>query len=83
MSLEALVKLFTDSPRARFNITEDPGFTIFDLGSEYEINPEEFLSMGKATPFKGHKVHGKCLATIYQGRAAYIDEEYFGGKANG
>ena len=32
-------------PRERFGITADPGFTVFEVGSEYEIDPDEFLSM--------------------------------------
>ena len=62
-------------PRERFGIESDVGFTVFDLGAEYEITPDDFLSMGKSTPFKGVKVTGKCLATVYNGKAVYESEE--------
>ena len=59
------------NPRERFKINSDAGFTVFDLAAEYEINPNEFLSMGKSTPFEGVKVFGKCLTTVYDGKVAY------------
>ena len=73
LSLEKLVKLMCDAPRERFGITGDIGFTVFDLGREYEIDPGEFLSMGHATPFMGEKVFGRCLATVYNGEIVYSE----------
>ena len=73
LSLEKLVKLMCDAPRERFGITSDIGFTVFDLGREYEIDPSEFLSMGRATPFMGEKVFGRCLATVYNGEIVYSE----------
>ena len=71
LNMERLVELMSTKPRERFNITTDVGFTVFDVGEEYEINPENFVSMGKSTPFKGEKVYGKCLLTVYEGRVAH------------
>ncbi|MBO5009772.1 MAG: dihydroorotase [Clostridia bacterium] len=73
LPLEELCKLLSNNPRERFNITADPGFTVFEVGKEYEIDPEEFLSMGRATPFKGKRVYGKCLLTVYNGEAVYTN----------
>ena len=73
LSLEKLVKLMCDAPRERFGIRSDAGFTVFDLGREYEIDPLEFLSMGHATPFMGEKVFGRCLATVYNGEIVYSE----------
>ena len=73
LSLEKLVKLMCDAPRERFGITSDVGFTVFNLGREYEIDPSEFLSMGRATPFMGEKVFGRCLATVYNGEIVYSE----------
>ena len=69
--MERLVELMSTKPRERFNIITDVGFAVFDVGEEYEINPEKFVSMGKSTPFKGEKVYGKCLLTVYEGRVAH------------
>ena len=73
LSLEKLVKLMCDAPRERFGITGDVGFTVFDLGREYEIDPSEFLSMGRATPFKGERVFGRCILTVYNGETVYSE----------
>ena len=73
LPLSELCKLLSENPRRRFNITTDPGFTVFEVGHEYEIDPDDFLSMGKATPFKGKRVFGKCLLTVYNGEAVYAN----------
>ncbi len=75
LTLTDLVRLMSENPRARFGITADPGFTVFDTKEEYKIDPEEFLSKGRATPFKDMKVFGKCLLTVYGGRAVYVDRK--------
>ena len=71
ITLEGLVKIMCDAPRERFGITADPGFTVFDLDAEYTVDPEQFVSKGRATPFEGARVFGKCLLTVYNGSVAY------------
>ena len=75
ITLERLIKLLCDNPRERFNITTDVGFTVFDISEELTVDPEEFLSKGKSTPFLGTKIYGRCIATVYNGRAAYLDKK--------
>ena len=75
MTLEELIGVMSVKPRERFGITSDVGFTVFDLGDEYEIDPDGFVSMGKSTPFEGVKVSGRCLATVYDGKMAYVSEK--------
>ena len=75
IKLEDIARLMSENPRKRFNITTDPGFTVFEVGEEYEIDPADFLSMGKSTPFTGMKVFGKCLATVYNGKTVYCDKK--------
>ena len=75
ITLEKLVDVMSVKPRERFNLKSDPGFTVFDLGDEYKIDPEEFLSMGRATPFAGTVVKGRCLATVYDGKLCYVDKK--------
>ncbi len=75
ISLERLVELMAIRPRERFNIAEDMGITIFKVDEEYEINPEDFLSLGRSTPFEGVRVFGRCLFTMLgDGTIAYADE---------
>ena len=73
ISLERLVYIMSVRPRERFTITSDIGFTVFDIGREYEIDPGEFISKGKATPFEGEKVYGRCLLTVYEGSTVYSE----------
>ena len=73
ISLEKLVEIMSTRPRERFGLTTDVGFTVFEVGCEYEIDPDKFLSMGRATPFKGERVYGRCLATVYNGQLVYSD----------
>ena len=77
ITLAQLVELLSVRPRERFGITKDPGFTVFDLSEKYTIDPEEFLSMGKSTPFEGMTVYGRCLATVKDGRSVYSDTRLF------
>lgn len=71
ISIEKLVKLLTENPRRRFGISQNEGFTVWDLNESYKINPEDFLSMGKATPFTGMEVFGKCMLTVCSGKVVY------------
>jgi len=76
ISLEKLVELMHTNPCRRFGIEMDPAenFTAFDLNAEYDINPAEFLSMGRSTPFTGEHVFGRCKLTVSDGRIAYIEK---------
>ena len=74
ISMEKLMDLLCFAPRKRFGIPSDAGFSVWDLDREYEIDPKEFLSMGKATPFEGTKVFGRCLLTACDGQIVYQAE---------
>ena len=65
LSLEQLIRLLSENPRKRFAIETDPGSCVWDLEEEYPIDPAGFLSKGKATPFEGWKVYGRCIKTLY------------------
>ena len=71
LTLERLVELMVINPRKRFGIELGCDYTVWDLNTEYEIDPEEFLSMGKATPLAGWKVFGRCMATVCDGKLVY------------
>ncbi len=74
ITMEKLMELLCFAPRKRFGISSDAGFSVWDLDREYEIDPEEFLSMGKATPFEGMKVSGRCLLTAGDGQIVYQEK---------
>jgi dihydroorotase len=71
ITLEKLVALMCLSPRARFGLPVGQDFTVFDLDESYVIDPEQFETMGRATPFAGRTVYGKCLMTVCQGKVAW------------
>ena len=72
LSLERLVWLMAASPRRRFGLPlKNNDFTVWDLDEEYTVDPADFLSMGRATPFEGWQVKGKCLLTVADGKAVY------------
>lgn len=69
---EALVNKLVWNPRKRFAIPMGNDFSVWDLDAQYAIDPADFLSQGKATPFAGWNVHGKCMATFHDGQAVYL-----------
>ena len=71
LSLEKLIDLLVANPRNRFSIPLGCDFSVWDLSTDYTIDPADFLSMGKATPFTGWKVKGKCVATVCDGKLVY------------
>jgi len=76
ISLEKLVEVMAINPRKRFGFSVNKNdLTVFDLNCEYEINPDDFKSNGKSSPFTGTKVFGKCVATFSGGRLAWRDEK--------
>ena len=71
ITLEKLIDLMAIAPRKRFGIPMGEDYCIWDLSAEETVDPEAFLSKGKATPFAGHKLRGKCLLTVCDGNIVY------------
>ena len=74
LSMEALLQKLTTNPRQRFGIPMGNDFSLWDLNEQYQVDSSEFLSMGKASPFTGWTVQGKCMATFHNGNAVYQAE---------
>ena len=70
-TLEKLIDLMAIAPRKRFGIAMGEDYTVWKLEQEETVDPEQFLSMGKATPFAGHKLFGKCVCTVCDGKIVY------------
>lgn len=77
LPLNRLVDAMGRSPNRRFGITPREDWTVFDLGAAYTVRGTDFASMGKATPFEGWQVFGRCVLTIADGCAAWQDMQYF------
>ena len=69
--LELLIEKLSLCPRKRFDIPMGNDFSVWDLKAQSVIDPSRFLSKGKATPFEGRKVFGKCVLTVCGGRIVY------------
>lgn len=81
LSLEQLIDRMSSAPRCIFGmgggleVGEAADLTILDLDTEYEIDPDTFLSKGRSTPFSGWRVAGRTLWTLVEGRTAYVAAE--------
>ena len=75
LSMDKLLDLLVRNPRNRFGIPlAEDDYSVWDLDAAYTIDPADFLTKGRATPFAGMRVYGKCLATICGGRLVYRAE---------
>ena len=73
--METVAKCLIDNPRERFKLPKEDSFTVFKLDESYKVDPEEFLSMGRATPYEGCELYGRCLITALDGKAVYKNEK--------
>ncbi|MCR4874342.1 MAG: dihydroorotase [Clostridia bacterium] len=71
ITLEKLIDLLVINPRNRFNISLGQDYSIWDLNKAVKIDPSDFLSMGKATPFVGCEVKGENQVTVFEGNIVY------------
>ena len=71
ITLDKLIDLLVKKPRERFGIELGNDFTVWDLEAVDVVDPEDFLSLGKATPFEGWQVFGRCIATVCNGKIVY------------
>ncbi len=80
ISMERLIELMHINPRKRFGmkiggteIGDRADFTVFDFSEKYRVNPDEFLSMGRSTPFEGDEVYGRCRMTVADGKICFLN----------
>ena len=72
ITLEQLIMKLAVNPRKRFNLNiNKKDYTVFEVDSKYQINSNQFISMGKSTPFDGEEVYGKCVLTVKDGKKIY------------
>ena len=74
LTLDRLIELLCWNPRVRFGIPLGEDWSLWDLDTETAIDPADFLSMGRATPFEGWTVSGVCLRTVHGGKVVYEKE---------
>ena len=71
LTMQRLLDLLVYNPRRRFGIPLGTDFSVWDLNKQKQVNPEEFLSLGRATPFAGEKVYGECVLTVCDGKPVF------------
>ncbi len=79
ITFEKLIEIMYKNPCRRFGLGREKGIakgevanlTVFDLENEYTVDPADFATMGRATPFEGDRVYGKCLLTVCDGGIVY------------
>ena len=80
ISLEKLVDLMSASPRRIFGLEGEikegaaADLTVIDLERSYTIDSNEFVSMGKSTPFEGMEVQGRVVLTLKDGKIVWEDK---------
>ena len=75
ITMERLKELLVTNARDRFGIPLGDCWSLWDLDAEYAVDPASFQSMGRATPFEGWKLFGKCMMTVCDGVIVYKDKE--------
>ncbi len=77
ISLEQLIDRMVTNPARLFGlggaltVGAPADFTVLDLETTYTIDPDTFLSKGRATPFAGWRVRGRAAMTFVGGKCVY------------
>ena len=81
ITIEKLIELMSENPRRIFRlggamrVGERADIAVFDVREPYKIDTNEFLSMGKATPFEGEEVYGRCMLTLFGGKSVWKENK--------
>ena len=78
MRLERIVEALTEGPRRAFRLPGgrvEPGaaadLTVIDPDAQWTVDPAEFLSQGRATPFAGMRVRSRIVLTLKDGEPVW------------
>lgn len=91
LSIADFVRLLAQRPAEIFRLkgkgtlkkNNDADLTVVDLDKQYTINPSEFHSKAKHSPFEGWKVHGGPVKTFVNGKLIMDDDEIVGQAGSG
>lgn len=80
--LSRIIGMLTTAPLKRFalgagaiQVGERADLTVWDPDRAYTVEPDRFATMGRATPFAGWPVTGKCVATVADGKIVWDESE--------
>lgn len=77
LTLERLMELLHSNPNRRFGFTDTleegkpANLSVWDLERSYTVDPEQFQTMGRATPFTGVRLWGACRMTFCDGELVW------------
>lgn len=76
--LEKLIEMMSVTPRKIFNIEggeikagAPADLCVLDLEKKWTVDPEKFVTMGRATPFEGWEIYGENVMTLKRGEIVY------------
>jgi len=82
VTLGRLLDAMCHAPRRRFGIPgglspgDEADLTILDLEAERVVDPSEFQSMGRSTPFEGMRLTGEAVMTMVAGKVVWQKEGF-------
>ena len=71
ITLERLIELLVTNPRKRFGIPQGLDFSVWKIDERFTVDPADFASLGKATPFEGWELFGVNYLTVKGGKILY------------
>lgn len=77
ISFDRMIEMMAIAPRRLFGFAggltagNRADLSLVDFNKEWDVNPADFLSMGKSTPFEGDTLTGKVMLTIAAGIPVY------------
>ena len=80
LSMDRLMALLNGNAARRFGYGtplaegQPADLTVFGLDRPFRVDPEQFRSMGRATPFAGMELYGVCLLTMADGKSVWRED---------
>ena len=80
LSMDRLMALLNGNAARRFGYGtplaegQPADLTVFGLDRPFRVDPEQFRSMGRATPFAGMELYGVCLLTMADGKIVWRED---------
>ena len=77
ITIEHAIALMSENPRRLFGlggamaIGQRADIAVFDTTTPFTVDSSKFLSKGKATPFEGWELYGRCRLTLFGGKAVW------------
>ena len=77
LTLEKLTHLMATAPaaiigrRAEIAVGADADIAVFDLNEKFTVDPDQFVSKGKSSPFTGTELYGVTELTVCAGNIVY------------